>query len=202
MHGDNPAANAYGHVELDRDLGALIADGGPGPTTDGAAEDDEAQRLRDRQGLAGLTAEDLALHRSDEEDLGPPPSGVLSKGMHQSTGDPTGESLPSRRALFDGIPRTPLVQNAPALPGLTPVPVLPLTPMVPTPSNPIPKPPPAVPHPARRWGRTKVIKPDDSSAQALLVMLQKSRDRQEQSRLEDRRVAKKKSDQKEVARVG
>ncbi|EHS64651.1 uncharacterized protein PGTG_21002 [Puccinia graminis f. sp. tritici CRL 75-36-700-3] len=121
--------------------------------------------------------------------------------MHQSTGDPTEESLPSRRALFDGIPRTPLVQNALALPGLTPVPVLPSTPMVPTPSNPIPKPPPAVPHPARRRGRTEVIKPNDSSAQALLVMLQKSHDRQEQSQLEDRRVAEKKSDQKEVARV-
>ncbi|EFP81549.2 uncharacterized protein PGTG_07798 [Puccinia graminis f. sp. tritici CRL 75-36-700-3] len=71
MHGDNAAANAYGHIELDDDLGALVDDVGPEETVDGQASVmtntalEDAQLVRDRRGVAGLTAAELVLDDSD-----------------------------------------------------------------------------------------------------------------------------------------
>ncbi|KAA1135535.1 hypothetical protein PGTUg99_014700 [Puccinia graminis f. sp. tritici] len=231
MHGDNPAANAYGHMELGGDLGSLIADLGPGqpndvgPASERPPEDEEAQRLRDRRGIAGLTAEELALDCLDEEDLGCSPSGVLTNQTHPTTGGSPGRVRTSGAALFDGIPRTPSVAMGsggsgsttgpahPSTPTVAPTPAVPPTPTVPptatvTPTPTVPtdvipmaKPPPAGPHPARRRGRTEVTKHEDSSAGALLVMLQKSHDWQDQLRLEDRQVAEKKAEAKDLVRL-
>ncbi|KAA1083528.1 hypothetical protein PGTUg99_035634 [Puccinia graminis f. sp. tritici] len=194
MHGDNAAANAYGHIELDDDLGALVDDVGPEETVDGQASVmtntvlEDAQLVRDRRGEAGLTAAELALDDSDNDVTGQDsPLATIDGGQ------------PPASSLFDGIPRGPTLPAPMTRPQATPAP-----PSIEAPVGPgvvITKPPPATPHPSCRRGRTEVAKPDDSSTQALLQMFQQSQDRQEAARVEDRRLADVRANEKESARA-
>ncbi|POW09797.1 hypothetical protein PSTT_06586 [Puccinia striiformis] len=52
------------------------------------------------------------------------------------------------------------------------------------------RPPKGVDPPSRRRGRTELVKPDDSTSPTLLMMMQKSQERQEQQRLDERALAK------------
>ncbi|KAA1106435.1 hypothetical protein PGT21_034909 [Puccinia graminis f. sp. tritici] len=166
MHGDNAAVNAYGHVELGSDLTLLVADPGPdaleGDTsilTDESAQ--VAQMRRDRLGVGGLTAAELALDQSDAEDSPP----VTGSGAPPAT--PT-SALTS--AAIPGAPTTPK--------------------------------PPATSQPtARRRGKTEPVKADDTNSHALILMLQKSQARQEETRRDDLLLAEKRSDVKEGARL-
>ncbi|KAH9472321.1 hypothetical protein Pst134EA_002944 [Puccinia striiformis f. sp. tritici] len=170
---------AYGHTELNERIEELVDD--LGDQSD-SADDEEAARPtpRRRQGEAGLTAAELAL--DDDVDAALPSGEVDIPTSRPSLANPEISQASSSTPTWAARPNHAGAPAPPANSSGTQA----------TPTNavgPDTRPPKGVDAPSCRRGRTKQVRPDDLASSALLMMMHKSQERQEQQRLNKRALS-------------